>query len=331
MKYINTYADLATYSASTASFSFPHVAFAVQEEQVKYDKDPSSLGYDIWGTVTDGTTSLTLTINNYGKAATVNNGYFMYNWTGGTITSLAAFIYNNSNVKTIEKIRLDTSNVTTMQMMFMSCPNLTSIDMSGVDASNVTTMDRMFAYSGKLTSIDMSGVDTSNVTNMSQMFYSCTGLTSLDLSNLNTSNATTMDKMFSACKSVTSFDLSNFNTSNVTNMEGMFKAVDGITTLDLSNFDTSKVTNMTEMFDRCSYKLANINISNWDMTNVTSISNMFHWCYTLTSITANNTNQTTLEKIQGQLVSDNVASHVTITRDGYNWNYSGGQWVSTPI
>ena len=280
-KWINTYSNLAAYSADTANFSFPHTAYAAQENTVKYDADPGALGYNIWGTVPNDTSSVSININATVYNTQVNNGYFMYNWTGGTITSLF-YMFKKGVLKgqpVIDvSINLDTSNVTSMKKMFYECRQLKSI--TGIE-----------------------NFDTSNVTDMSEMFSACINLTSLDLSNFNTSKVETIAGMFSNC-ALTSLTISNFDTSNVTNMNGLFESCSSLITLD---------------------------ISNWDMSNVELGGYFFYGCYALRHIKANNTNQTTLEKIQGQLVTDGIASRVTITRDGYNWTYSGGQWNSTPI
>ena len=59
-------------------------------------------------------------------------------------------------------------------------------DISGLEflnTSKVTNMEQMFMSCNSLTEIDLSHFDTSNVTNMGGMFYSCSSLTSLDLSS----------------------------------------------------------------------------------------------------------------------------------------------------
>lgn len=63
------------------------------------------------------------------------------------------------------------------------------------------------------------------------------------------------------------------------------------------------------------------------MTNVSATTSMFYGCSALTTITMNNTNQTTFDTIKAQLVTDHVASHVTIIRDGHSYQYQNGQWV----
>ena len=64
------------------------------------------------------------------------------------------------------------------------------LDLSNFNTSNVTTMNVMFRNCNSLTSLDLSSFNTSNVTDMSGMLYDCNSLASLNLSNLDTSNAT---------------------------------------------------------------------------------------------------------------------------------------------
>lgn len=158
---------------------------------------------------------------------TLNNTFYIDDWgTLPTFNTLSInFLTNGSNIKSITKMQLDTSNVTNMSYMFNECASLTSLDLSNFN--------------------------TSNVTDMQYMFCDCPSLTSLDLSSFDTSNVTTMKWMFRDCFNLTSLDLSNFNTSKVINMEYMLSGCTSLTSLNLSNWDTSKVNNMTSMFDSC--------------------------------------------------------------------------------
>ena len=109
---------------------------------------------------------------------------------------------------------LDVSNVTDMRYMFDSS-NLTSLDVSNWDTSNVTDMGSMFSNCRSLTTINgIENWDTSNVTKMSYMFSSCVELTSLDASNWDTSNVTDMGSMFSNCDKLET--LSSINCSGIT-------------------------------------------------------------------------------------------------------------------
>ncbi len=128
--------------------------------------------------------------------------------------------------------------------------NLISISFANFNTSNVTNMSYMFLSCASLTSLNVSSFNTSNVTNMEGMF-SITGIKSLNLSNFNTSKVTDMSFMFYLCSQLTSLNVSNFNTSNVTNMNRMFGLCTELSSLNLSSFDMSKVTNTGDMLLRC--------------------------------------------------------------------------------
>ena len=157
---------------------------------------------------------------------TLNNTFYIDDWgTLPTFNTLSInFLTNGSNIKSITKMQLDTSNVTNMSYMFNECESLTSLDLSSINTSNVTNMVSMFDSCASLTSLDLSSFDTSNVTNMRWMFATCFNLTSLDISNFNTSKVINMEYIFSGCTALTSLNLSNWDVSNVTNMNYMFDA-----------------------------------------------------------------------------------------------------------
>ena len=273
-RFIKTYSDTNEYELDKPNMEAPHVGYIEATDEVKYINDMADL-YDIYGTVRENTTIMTMMINDGTVYPTISDGKLMYNWTGGTITSLRDCFLNSTLIK-LEKFGLDTSNVSNMVSMFSNCYHLTSLDLSGFV--------------------------TSAVTNMNAMFNSLP---------------------------VTSLDVSCLNTSSVTSMKEMFYQMPNITNLDLSNFDTSIVTDMTRMFSAC-VRLGNLNLSNWDLKNVTTSTNMFNQIGQFVSsveITMNNTNTTTFDMIKAQLVTDNVASHVTIIRDGHSYQYQNGQWV----
>lgn len=117
----------------------------------------------------------------------------------------------------------------------------TCTDVVKINTSNMTSMENMFYYCDKITSLDLSDCDTSKVTNMKDVFAACHSLTSLDLSSFNTSQVTTMQNMFSNCKSLTSLNLSNFDTSKVTIMASMLRGCNELHTLRLDNCNDDTV------------------------------------------------------------------------------------------
>ena len=207
----------------------------------------------LYGEVVDAsqalpTISLDNTVNTP-KLDSATNMFYLDSWSNAAPTRIS--FGNKENIKSIKKFNIDTSNVTSMQNVFLSCSKLTQLDLSNFDTSNVTNMNTMFSGCSSLTSLDLSNFNTSNVTNMIGMFQNCSSLTSLDLSNFDISNVNDYDHMFYGCSSLTTLDLSSWDTSNVTNMNTMFSGCSSLTTLDLSNFNTSKVTNMNGAFQDC--------------------------------------------------------------------------------
>jgi surface protein len=98
---------------------------------------------------------------------------------GAPITSISM----NSSSYFKEYVKLNTSNVTSMERMFYNCTNLTSLDLSNFDTSNVTIMPWMFRNCSNLTSLDLSNFDMTNVTNTQLMFYCCSKLHTIRLDN----------------------------------------------------------------------------------------------------------------------------------------------------
>ena len=81
-----------------------------------------------------------------------------------------------SQLKKIDTSNWDTSNVTTMRIMFQGCPGLTYIDTSNWDISKVTDMSYMFNSCYNLCLTDFEGFlnkDFSNVSDTECMFENC--------------------------------------------------------------------------------------------------------------------------------------------------------------
>ena len=82
-----------------------------------------------------------------------------------------------SALTTIEGLEnLNTSEVMSMEGMFLGCSSLKSLDLTGFDTSNVTTMNGMFAYCSSLTELDLSSFNTSSVRDMGGIFAECSNL-----------------------------------------------------------------------------------------------------------------------------------------------------------
>ena len=105
---------------------------------------------------------------------------------------------------------------------FTNCSNLVSFDGTGFDTSNTTTMMVMFDGCTSLRQLNISMFNTKNVTDMFGMFRYCSSLSELDLRNFDTSNNTSTYYMFNGCSSLTYLDISSFDTNKVTSSYLMF-------------------------------------------------------------------------------------------------------------
>ena len=222
--------------------------------QYRYGFDSDTNGWHVYlidGTSTDSvTTELCYSIND----KYITDMSWLFNNTQVTSIDLSSFdtsnvinmmyMFANVNVATLDLSNFDTSNVTNMMSMFEGVQATNVIGLNKFNTSNVTNMINMFSHS-QATNLDLSSFDTSKVTSMNNMFVGSQA-TNINLSSFDTSNVTDMYAMFADTK-VTNLNLSNFDTSNVTNMGVMFAASQAIS-IDLSSFDTSKVTNMSDMF-----------------------------------------------------------------------------------
>ena len=205
-KYINTFNTTAEYNnyIESALPAFPNVGYDKEADKVNIIR--TSPNDHVWyGEVVDKAQPLpTIYLDNTENTPTLdalNNAFYLDSWSNSAPTSI--YFKYNSNIKSIKKMNIDTSNVTTMREMVMACSSLTSLDLSNFNTSNVTDMYQMFNRCSSLTSLDLSSFNTSNVTNMGWMFGDCSSLTSLDLSNFDTSNVTDINGMFYNCSSLT--------------------------------------------------------------------------------------------------------------------------------
>ena len=205
-KYINTFNTTAEYNNYIESSlpAFPNVGYDKEADKVNIVR--TSPNDHLWyGEVVDPSQPLpTISLNGTTNNTTLDeltNTFYLDSWSNASPTSIR--FVNRSNIKSIKKMNIDTSNVTDMREMLNKCSELTSVDLSRFNTSNVTTMYEMFMFCSKLTSLDLSNFDISNVTNMDEMFYGCSKLTSLDLSTLDTSNVTeSMYGIFRSCSSL---------------------------------------------------------------------------------------------------------------------------------
>ena len=100
----------------------------------------------LYGEVVDTSKALpTITLNNEvntPKLYTSFNIFHLETWSNAAPTSIT--FNNKSNIKSLNKMQLDTSNITDMSNLFNGCSSLTTLDLSKWNISNVTNMQNMF-------------------------------------------------------------------------------------------------------------------------------------------------------------------------------------------
>ena len=100
----------------------------------------------LYGEVVDTSKALpTITLNdevNTPNLYTPFNIFHLETWSNAAPTSI--LINNKSNIKSLNKMQLDTSNITDMSNLFNGCSSLTTLDLSKWNISNVTNMQNMF-------------------------------------------------------------------------------------------------------------------------------------------------------------------------------------------
>ena len=117
--------------------------------------------------------------------------------------------------------------------------------LENLNTSDVTTMTLMFGYCPQLTSLDLSNFNTAKVTIMLGMFQGCTGLTSLDLSNFNTANVKNMRFMFYSCNVETIYVSNDWTVENVTSSDNMFYANNNLMGGQGTQYDSSNPKDKT--------------------------------------------------------------------------------------
>ena len=205
-----------TYDASHIDKAYAHI-----------DGGPSNPGYftaagtEAYACYTSENTTLTFYYDTErdtrpGTTYDLNTGEHEPGWkTDDTIDDVTQVVFDPSFAN---------ARPTTTYSWFFGMQNLETIEgMEYLNTSEVTSMRIMFAWCSELTSLDLSHFNTSKVTNMAYMFYRCTGLTSLDLSSFNTTNVTDMSAMFYYCSNLTTiYAGEEWSTEAVTNSSQMF-------------------------------------------------------------------------------------------------------------
>lgn len=179
----------------------------------KYNPDA-----DIIGTTTNPGDSVQIRVNGTTYTVTSDSlGRFSFDIPSGvTPTSLYRFMYEQTNVETVDLTNLDTSSVTDFGDAFKGCTGLETVDTTGIDMGSVTSISNMFDGCSSLTGVTgIEDWDTSSLIYMGITFRNCVSLNSLDLSGWDTDQLTSVSSAFYGCIGLTSLDLSGWDTTGL--------------------------------------------------------------------------------------------------------------------
>lgn len=145
------------------------------------------------------------------KATGIDFENYMSDWYGNEYYDLTELTETTKNIITnpaIKAINKTEDLDPTMRNMFQSCSQLTTIPKIVVDTSDVTSLERMFAGCNRLEKIDLSGLNTSKIKSINGMFDDCRALKSIDMSTINTSLLEIYDRIVNYCSNLEVLDLS---------------------------------------------------------------------------------------------------------------------------
>ncbi len=207
-----------------------------------------------------------------------------------------------------QNIKLDTSNVTTMENMFYLCDVYEEFDFTKLDYSKVKTMSKMVFGAGFKT-IDFTGESFPALTNVSMMFggtnygvtdyadvekiyftnctmsnqnlkslaglfTNCTQLHEAHFERLNAEYITNISNMFSGCTGLQKVYFDGCNLKSITTVEGLFNGSTSLELFSADGWNITAVTSLKNMFKGCS-SLSTVSVNTWIMPNVTTIESMF--------------------------------------------------------
>lgn len=201
-----------------------------------------------------------------------------------------------SSLERIEGLeRLDTSQATTMKLMFAftKVAELKGIDQW--DVSKVTDFSAMFqghdnSGDAPFVTLDIANWNTSSAFSFSHMFYGCGSLTSIPIDNWDVSRAGSFSHMFADCYNLKSLNLTKWQTNSAINFDAFLNDCHSLTSIDVSTLNTSQVEQFSQMFEACTNLQEIIGINNWDVSSACryAFSETFHCCYNLKSLVLSN-------------------------------------------
>ena len=146
-------------------------------------------------------------------------------------------------LKSIEGLQyLNTSNVWSMEYMFMECSSLTDIDLSNFNTEQVMSLSNLFSGCSSLKTIDLTHFKVNNVMKLDRMFFGCSSLTKLDVSHFDFDE---IDKWWEEEGGEDDDEIEIFWLMDYFSANGVFQGCTNLKTLSIS----SDMQNMSE--DAC--------------------------------------------------------------------------------
>ena len=150
-----------SYIPKTATIHYNGVEYKWHNSKWTINNNNSTV---LYGEAVDASKALpTITLNNNVNTPnlyTPFNIFHLETWSDAAPTSIS--FNNKSNIKSISKMQIDTSNITDMSNLFNGCSSLTTLDLSKWNISNVTNMQNMFLMCSSLKDVYVTSEATLN-------------------------------------------------------------------------------------------------------------------------------------------------------------------------
>ena len=125
--------------------------------------------------------------------------------------------YMFANCENIIKIDFSFNSyfVKTMKKMFYGCINLKEVNLLTFDITNVTDLSYMFSKCENIVNLDLSSFNNINIIDINYMFYCCKNLCTLDFSNFKFKNSLNLETIFYNCDKLKNLNLSSIDIKNL--------------------------------------------------------------------------------------------------------------------
>ena len=151
----------------------------------------------------------------------------------------------------LEEVNMSEFNFGTasMKSMFASKTNLKIINLLNANTSNVPSMETMFTNCSSLEKIDLSNLGGNSLSKTNSMFSGCTNLEKINMLGFNFGTSQ-INGLFSYLSNLEEVNISNANFSNVPSVIGMFenssnlRTIKASTDLNLTDFSSADSAGM---------------------------------------------------------------------------------------